>query len=166
MLLCETHNKTVFHIDFEQDLLTLVNPNMAMTLDREGETSSRVEELSTPEAIEADSSTALSSAETEECLIDDRVTVSPVATVISNGIGTHSTYVLTYRPSKNSILKPQTIALSSRVQTPLEVSERLGQKLPKVQIRVLPRSVAATRMTGVTVSNQGNVIAVVTPLCT
>lgn len=139
---------------------------MAMTLDKEGETSGRVEELSTPEAIETDSSTALSSAETEECLIDDGVTVSPIATVISSGIGTHSTYVLTYRPSKNSILKPQTIALSSRVQTPLEVSKRLGQKLPKVQIRVMPRSVAATRMTGVTVSNQGNVIAMVTPLCT
>lgn len=148
-----------YFLEFEQDLLTLVNPNMAMMLDEEGEMLVGVEKLPTGETITIETC-ALSDADDDddECLVEKKVQVSLVPAIVSSsGIGT-PIYVVSCMPSKNSLLKPQMITLPSRTLASLEVSERLSQKLPnlsKVQVQVMTR-MAAVGAIGVTVPSKGS----------
>lgn len=125
--------------EFDQDIYPLVDPNVAMTLDKERETLTADEPAMT-EIVMTEAAFPCGT-ETEECMVEDSTPVCAVPTMpTSSAQNTH--YVLTYRPAKNSILKPQTVAPA--LQTTIEASERLKQPIPnvqKVQIRLMPQAV-------------------------
>lgn len=126
-------------VEFDQDIFPLVDPNVAMTLDKERETLTADEPAMT-EIVMTEAAFPCGT-ETEECMVEDNTPVCAVPTMPTSVQNTH--YVLTYRPAKNSILKPQTVEPTS-LQTPIEASEKLKQPIPniqKVQIRLMPQAV-------------------------
>lgn len=139
-------------LEFDQDIFPLVDPNVAMTLDKERETLT-ADEPAMNEIVKTEPAFPCGT-ETEECMVEDSMPVCPVPTMPTSTQNTH--YVLTYRPAKNSILKPQTVA--PNLQTTIEASEKLKQPIPniqKVQIRLMPQSVS-NRTHGPVRSPQGN----------
>jgi len=126
-------------LEFDQDIFPLVDPNVAMTLDKERETLT-ADEPAVTEVVMTEAAFPCGT-ETEECMVEDSTPVCAVPTMPTSAQNTH--YVLTYRPAKNSILKPQT-SVTPALQTSIESSEKLKQPMPnvqKVQIRLMPQAV-------------------------